>query len=148
MPLSFLTAQALTMPDILKIHSLDSAGARQYCTDKKLPLVTAGNTGSNRRYQYATADSAYRLEIIYPNDSSSLNSQINYWFIGGGNYKTIVAGLRKAGFHHLSKKQTGGTLPANVDRYVANALQAELIRPQGIQKSYWLFLHPVGNYNW
>lgn len=148
LPLSCLFAQALTIPDILKIHSLDSAAARQYCTDKKLPLINADNTGSNMRYQYATPDSSYRLEVVYPNDSASANVQMSYWFTGAGNYKTIEAGLRKAGFHRQSARQSGGTLPPNAARYIANALQAELIRPQGIQKSYWLFLHPVGKYTW
>lgn len=147
-PLSSLFAQSLTVPDLLKIHSLDSAAAKQYCMNKKLPLTNAGNTGSNLRYQFATPDSSYRLEIRYPNDSSSINIQMNYWFMGSANYKKIEAGLHKAGFRKQTSGQTGSTLPPNADRYVANALQAELIRPEGIQKSYWLFLHPVGNYNW
>lgn len=144
-----LFAQSLTVADLLKIYKLDSTAARQYCTDKQLPLMNADNTGSNRRYQYATPDSSYRLEIRYPNDSATLNTQMNYWFAGTGDYKKIETDLRKAGFRRLSAKQTrNSTLPPNAARYLSKSLQAELIRPQGIQKNYWLFLHPPGNYNW
>ena len=148
LPFSSVFAQSLTVADLLKIYNLDSTSARQYCTDKQLPLTVADNTGSNRRHQYATPDSNYRLEIRYPNDSASLNVQMNYWFTGTSEYKKIEEDLRKAGFHKLWTKQAGSTLPANASRYLSKNLQAELIRPQGIQKSYWLFLHPPGNYNW
>lgn len=143
-----LTAQSLTIPDLLKLYNLDSTAAQQYCAAKKLPLINADNTGANKRYQYTTPDSSYRLEIRYPNDSASVNVQLSYWFAGASEYKNIEMGMRKAGFRKLSAKQSGGTLPANAARYVANALQIELIKPEGIQKSYWLFLHPAGSYNW
>lgn len=145
---SSLPAQSLTVTDLIKIYSLDSTAAREYCISKHLPLINADNTGSNKRYQYATPDSSYRLEIRYPNDSASLNVQLNYWFTTEDDYKKIETGLRKAGLHKLSTKQMSNTLPGNVSRYLSKNMQAELIRPEGIQKSYWLFLHPPGNYNW
>ena len=145
LPFSSLLAQVLTLEDVLQIDSLDSTSARQYCTGKQLPLVTSGNTGATRRYQFCTPDSSNRLEINYPNDHSSPNIQINYWFTGEGQYKNMQEDFIKLGFHRQSAQETG-SVPFNAERYIAKNLQAELIRQQGKQ-SFWLFLHSVGHYS-
>src|SRR4051794_40431441 len=85
-PLSCLFAQSLSFTDILKVYSLDSSAARQFCTGKKLALTVAENTGANKRYQFKSADSSAKLEITYPNDSTSLNVQLNYWFRSAKEY--------------------------------------------------------------
>ena len=126
---------------------MDSSAARQFCIGKKLPLTTAGNTGANMRYHFATADSSTRLEIRYPNDSASPNVQMNYWFNSVKEYSRFKKDLRKHGFAQQSAKQVTGTLPSYAERYVNKNLQVELIRPDGKQL-YWLFLHPVGDYTW
>ena len=146
-PFKQLFAQTLSFADILHVYSLDSSAARQFCTDKKFTLTEAGNTGANMRYQFTTADSSTRLEIRYPNDSTSLNVQMNYWFSSAGAYNHFKRDLRKHGFTRQSAKQVTGSLPSYAERYISKNMQVELIRPEGKQP-YWLFLHPVGDYTW
>ncbi len=142
-----LFAQSLQLTDILKLYSLDSSAARQFCVDKQFNVTTAGNTSANMRYGFASGDSTTRLEISYPNDSTSLNVQLNYWFNNTKAYKQFKTALRKNGFTRQSAKQIEGTLPSYAERYINKNLQVELISP-GDEQPYWLFLHPVGNYTW
>ncbi len=142
-----LFAQTLSFDDILKLYSLDSSAARQFCTGKKWEVTTAGNTGATRRYRYTTADSSSRLEIGYPNDAASPNVQLNYWFGSAKDYNRFKKAFRKSGFMKQSTKEISGALSSYSERYVRNNLQIELIHPEGKQP-YWLFLHPVGNYSW
>lgn len=147
LPFSHSFAQTLSLPDLLTVYHFDSSAARHFCEQKNLPLTGAKNTGAIKRYQFATPDSSTRLEINYPNDSSSLNVQLSYWFYGAKQYSHLQKSLRKAGFTRERVKDVGGSLPSHVERYVSKNLQAELINPGGKQP-YWLFLHPVGNYIW
>lgn len=148
LPLSCLFAQTLSFTDILKVYSLDSNAARQFCTGKNLALTEAGNTGATMRYRFKAADSSgTKLEINYPNDSTSLNVQLNYWFRDAKEYSHFKKTIPKNGFTRQSAKQVEGVLPSYAERYVSKNLQIELIHPEGKQP-YWLFLHPVGNYTW
>jgi hypothetical protein len=142
-----LFAQALSFEDILKLYRLDSVAARQFCTSKQFVLAKAGNTGATMRYQFKGADTSTRLEINYPNDSTSLNVQLNYWFRSAKDYNHFRKLLPKNGFRRQRAKQVAGSLPSYVERYINKNLQVELIHP-GDEQPYWLFLHPVGNYTW
>src|SRR5438270_13245008 len=123
LPLSCLFAQSLSFTDILKVYSLDSNAARQFCTGKKLALTEAGNTGATRRYQFIAADSSgTRLEINYPNDSTSLNVQLSYWFSSAKEYSRFKKAIPKNGFTRQLAKQVQGTLPAYAERYISKNL--------------------------
>lgn len=148
LPLCSLFAQALSFTDVLKVYALDSSAARKFCIDKKWNLTQSKNDGSATRYKYETGDSSQtRLEISYPNDSTSLNTQLNFWFTNTKEYNRLKKDIKKGGFAKKETKQIEGSLSSYAERYVKKNLQIELIRP-GENQPYWLFLHPVGNYIW
>ena len=147
-PLSSLFAQSLPFADIVKIYTLDSSGARKFCIDKNWNFADAKHDGAATRYEFETGDSSQtRLEISYPNDSASLNVQLNYWFGDKKEYNNLKKAIRKQGFTRKQTKEIQGALPSYAERYVKDNMQIELIHPEGKQP-YWLFLHPVGNYTW
>lgn len=143
-----LQAQHLPLTDILQLYKLDSTAARQYCTGKQFGLAEARNTGSSARYQYAASDSSgARLEIRYPNDTASVNVQLNYWFVNAKEYAAFKTALKKQGFSREAVKDIPGSLPAHAEQYTNKTLQIELIDGSGKQP-YWLFVHVVGGYTW
>lgn len=148
LPVSSLFAQTLSFTDIVKVYTLDSSAARRFCIDKNWKLTEAKNDGASARYKFEKGDSsAARLELSYPNDSTSLNVQLNYWFGNKKEYNSLKKDLKKQGFVKKQTKQIEGALSSYAERYVKKNLQIELIHPEGNQP-YWLFLHPVGNYTW
>src|SRR4051794_32461046 len=131
LPLSCLFAQTLSFTDILKVYSLDSNAARQFCASKNLALTEAGNTGATNRYQFVAADSSgTKLEINYPNDSTSLNVQLNYWFRSAKEYSYFKKAIPKNGSTRQSAKQVKGSLPPYAERYINKNLHIKLIRPK------------------
>ncbi len=147
--LNSLFAQTLSLADILTLYQQDSSSARQYCIAKKFVIAEVSNDGAKERYKYQSGDtgSTARLEIFYPNDSASLNVQLNYWFADKNDYKKFQKSFRKNGFIRKSVKQVQGSVSSHAERYTSKNLQAELINPGGKQP-FWLFLHPAGNYSW
>ncbi len=143
-------AQSLSFSDILKIYSLDSSATQKYCRDKNWQPAERRNDGAATRYEFLPTDTSHykaSLDLSYPNDSTSLNVQLNYHFATRQEYDKLKEAIRKAGFKHQSSKQVKGALPSYAERYVSKNSQIELIRPEGKQL-YWLFLHPVGDYTW
>ena len=147
--ISSVFAQTMSFANILNAYHLDSSAARQFCTGKSFALSDVKHDGATTRYQYKAGDSinSVRLEISYPNDSTSLNVQINYWFGSAKDYNGFKEAFRKNGFTRHSVKDVSGSVPAHAERYISKNLQIELIHP-GDKQPYWLFLHPVGNYIW